>query len=33
VRAGLRYQFGAGKAGCGEPEVVAYEPPVEPVYK
>lgn len=34
VRAGLRYQFGGGKAECGEPEVVAYEPPpVEPVYK
>lgn len=34
VRAGLRYQFGAGKSDCGEPEVIAYEPPpVEPVYK
>ncbi|RUM95685.1 porin family protein [Pseudaminobacter arsenicus] len=34
VRGGLRYQFGAGKAECGEPEMVAYEPPaVEPVYK
>ncbi|HEV7255401.1 MAG TPA: outer membrane protein [Mesorhizobium sp.] len=34
ARAGLRYQFGAGNAACGEPELVAYEPePLPPVYK
>lgn len=35
ARAGVRYQFGGGNAGCQEPEVVAYEPPPyePPVYK
>lgn len=34
VRAGVRYQFGAGSGRCSQPETVAYEPMAEkPVYK
>jgi opacity protein-like surface antigen len=33
VKAGVRYNFGGPRPACAPPEPVAYEPPVEPVYK